>query len=91
MVLSLDRLTLFHAPFSSPGSSSPYEQFSDIMVSSRASPSDSFSPAVPVPNVNSPEQEWPLYLTEDGCQLYLASNRPGGVGGYDIWVARRPR
>ncbi len=25
----------------------------------------------------------------DGLALYLASNRPGGVGGLDIWVARR--
>jgi WD40-like Beta Propeller Repeat len=26
----------------------------------------------------------------DGLSLYLASNRPGGLGGLDIWVARRP-
>ena len=26
----------------------------------------------------------------DGRSLYMASNRPGGVGGLDIWVARRP-
>jgi Tol biopolymer transport system component len=25
----------------------------------------------------------------DGLSLYMASNRPGGVGGLDIWVARR--
>jgi hypothetical protein len=25
----------------------------------------------------------------DGLRLYMASNRPGGVGGLDIWVARR--
>jgi hypothetical protein len=25
----------------------------------------------------------------DGLSLYLASNRPGGVGGLDIWVAHR--
>jgi WD40-like Beta Propeller Repeat len=25
----------------------------------------------------------------DGRSLYLASNRPGGLGGLDIWVARR--
>jgi hypothetical protein len=27
----------------------------------------------------------------DGLSLYLASNRPGGVGGLDIWVATRER
>jgi hypothetical protein len=26
----------------------------------------------------------------DGLSLYLASNRPGGKGGLDIWVATRP-
>ena len=26
----------------------------------------------------------------DGLSLYLASNRPGGLGGLDIWVATRP-
>lgn len=26
----------------------------------------------------------------DGLRLYMASNRPGGLGGLDIWVARRP-
>jgi hypothetical protein len=25
----------------------------------------------------------------DGLSLYMASNRPGGLGGLDIWVARR--
>jgi hypothetical protein len=25
----------------------------------------------------------------DGLSLYMASNRPGGMGGLDIWVARR--
>jgi hypothetical protein len=26
----------------------------------------------------------------DGLSLFMASNRPGGKGGLDIWVARRP-
>jgi len=28
-------------------------------------------------------------LSHDGLQLYIASNRPGGLGGIDIWVAER--
>jgi hypothetical protein len=27
----------------------------------------------------------------DGLSLYMATNRPGGLGGQDIWVARRDR
>jgi hypothetical protein len=29
-------------------------------------------------------------LSPDGRSLYMASNRPGGHGGLDIWVAQRP-
>ena len=27
--------------------------------------------------------------SKDGLSLYMASNRPGGQGGLDIWVAHR--
>ncbi|HEX8462592.1 MAG TPA: flagellar motor protein MotB, partial [Segetibacter sp.] len=27
------------------------------------------------------------YVTPDGSKLYFASDRPGGAGGFDIWVA----
>ena len=30
-------------------------------------------------------------LSPDGKSLFMASNRPGGQGGLDIWVARRER
>lgn len=29
-------------------------------------------------------------LSPDGLSLYMASNRPGGLGGQDIWIAHRP-
>lgn len=28
-------------------------------------------------------------MSRDGLQLFIASNRPGGLGGIDIWVAER--
>jgi hypothetical protein len=33
----------------------------------------------------------PVALTNDGCVLYISSQRPGGFGGYDIWEAHRPQ
>lgn len=44
---------------------------------------------------NSAELNTPLVdgcpiQSPDGLSLYLASNRPGGLGGLDIWVAHRP-
>jgi WD40-like Beta Propeller Repeat len=40
--------------------------------------------------VNTPSLDGCPIQSPDGLSLYMASNRPGGVGGLDIWVARRP-
>src|SRR5215218_2509702 len=39
--------------------------------------------------LNTPFLEGCPIQSPDGLSLYLASNRPGGVGSLDIWVARR--
>lgn len=39
--------------------------------------------------VNSPRNEWSPCISNDGLSLYFSSDRPGGIGGYDIWVAKR--
>lgn len=39
--------------------------------------------------ISSPNRELRAQLSPDGLSLYLASNRPGGVGAFDIWVSRR--
>ncbi|HUF27841.1 MAG TPA: hypothetical protein VMM18_12775 [Gemmatimonadaceae bacterium] len=41
------------------------------------------------PVVNSANVDIEVSISRDGLSLYLASNRPGGHGGFDIWVARR--
>jgi Tol biopolymer transport system component len=41
------------------------------------------------PVVNSAFPDQNPTLSRDGMSLYFASNRPGGVGGIDIWVAQR--
>ena len=40
-----------------------------------------------VPELSSPTDEWFPTLTADGT-IYFGSDRPGGVGGTDIWRAR---
>ncbi len=30
------------------------------------------------------------FISRDGLSLYFASDRPGGFGGFDIWVSERP-
>ena len=61
----------------------------DVLISTRASASGTFGPGAPVDGVNSAADDWPVFLTEDGCLLYLASARAGGLGGMDLWVAQR--
>jgi peptidoglycan-associated lipoprotein len=39
--------------------------------------------------VNTPVNEWSPCISNDGLSLYFSSDRFGGVGGYDLWVAKR--
>jgi hypothetical protein len=40
-------------------------------------------------DINTPAQDGCPIQSPDGLSLYIASNRPGGKGGLDIWVATR--
>ena len=39
--------------------------------------------------LNTPFNDGCPIQSPDGLSLYMASNRPGGLGGQDIWVAHR--
>jgi hypothetical protein len=41
------------------------------------------------PDLNTPWLDGCPIQSPDGLSLYIASNRPGGKGGLDIWVSRR--
>jgi Tol biopolymer transport system component len=41
------------------------------------------------PTVNSSDYEFDPCISTDGLMLLFNSNRPGGYGGADLWVARR--
>lgn len=46
----------------------------------------------PIPlneNINTKYRETGACLSTDGQKLYFASDRPGGLGGYDIYVSQR--
>jgi hypothetical protein len=63
----------------------------DIFVAVRT-PGGPFVPeAAPVPNVNSTALDRPAWISPDECRLYLVSMRVPGAGGFDIYVASRPR
>ncbi len=67
----------------------PYGE-EDLWVSRRASPTDPWGPAENLGAViNGPFNERSPALSRDGHLLFFASNRPGGLGGFDIWVSWR--
>ncbi len=62
----------------------------DIWVSTRQSANHPWSPPQNAgPPLNTPVADLHPELTQDALTLYLASNRPGGSGGTDLWVSTR--
>ncbi|MEM8966577.1 MAG: OmpA family protein [Bacteroidota bacterium] len=50
--------------------------------------------SVPLPvsqHVNSPYRELSVSVNKAGDELYFSSNRPGGFGGFDLYVSRKDR
>ena len=62
----------------------------DLWVTRRSSPSETWGPPENLgPNINSPEDDgWPCLLA-DGLTLIFNSNRPGGLGSYDLHASTR--
>jgi WD40-like Beta Propeller Repeat len=49
-----------------------------------------FGPAVLVPELNSTYRDFSPAIRSDGLEMFITSNRPGGLGsGFNIWVSRR--
>lgn len=62
----------------------------DIWVSQRASLDDPWGLPVNLgPNINSSSNDSLPNFSRDGHRMFFSSNRPGGVGGTDIWVSWR--
>ena len=62
----------------------------DIWVSTRETLDDDWGPPVNLgPPISSGQDDVLACLSSDGLELYFQSNRPGGSGGWDMWMARR--
>lgn len=60
----------------------------DIFQATRK-PDGTWNPPEPLQGVNSTYAEIAASLSTDGTSLYFASDRPGGLGGIDIYVATK--
>lgn len=63
---------------------------SDLWFTTRPTRSDPWvTPENLGPIINSSDSDNQPWITPDGLELYFTSNRPGGYGSFDIWVANR--
>jgi Tol biopolymer transport system component len=63
---------------------------SDVYLASRVATSGPFGDASPVLGLAvTGVDETPSWIAPDGCALYLHMTAPGGMGGADIYVAKR--
>ena len=60
---------------------------SDVWIARRPTPSAAFGAAEPVNELSSATDDYPAWLSPDGCRIYLTSDRGGSM---DILVAERP-
>ena len=62
----------------------------DIFVATRATASGPFGAAATVPGIDQPmTNENHAYFRSAGSELWFISDRPGGAGSFDIYVAKR--
>ncbi|MFM9995262.1 MAG: hypothetical protein ACKVU4_05620 [Phycisphaerales bacterium] len=82
--LSEDGLTLFFVRGKAGGGA-------DIWTAARTRRADEqgWTDPQPLSAVNSSTDDLGPEPSADGSSLYFYSDRPGGLGGYDLWVSRR--
>jgi len=86
--ISTDGLSLYISDYLSPrpGGHGGW----DIYVTTRETVSDPWgSPVNLGPIINSSEHEASPDISADGLTLFIVSTRSGGLGGGDLWMARR--
>ena len=87
-VLSADGLEIFFASNRAQGSTGR----NDIWHATRATTADGFgAPAMLSELSGTTSEDFPTWVSADRCTLLITSDRAGGNGSYDIWIATRPQ
>lgn len=86
--LSADGLTIY---FSSDRPDVAAKGRTDIWSAHRASVTSPFDAPRPLAELNSDGDDVPGWVSRDGCRFYFSSDRPGGAGLLDIYLAERSR
>lgn len=77
--------TLYFAALNRPGGAGDFD-----LWKSDVGPDGQFLPAVAVAELNTPFRETHPTIHQNGLILVFSSDRPGGLGGIDLWVSTRP-
>ena len=76
--------TLYFTGFNRPGGLSDWDIFQ-----STQNEDGSFNPAVLNTELSTPYRDTRMTITNDGLEMILSSDRPGSIGGIDLWVSTR--
>jgi Tol biopolymer transport system component len=68
-----------------PGSTGAH----DLWIAQRGARTEPFATPVRVAELSSPSDDIHPSLSSDGLSVVFSSNRPGGSGSYDLWIATR--
>src|SRR5262249_20059293 len=82
--VSPDELTLVFSSARAGGAGG-----ADLWQAERTSRTGVFSAPVPLPGVNTSANEGRAALSSDRLSVIFTSDRPGGLGGSDLWMATR--
>lgn len=92
-MISADGLSLYFSSDRPEGLDEANEQGTkpwDIYVAWRGSTDEPFGEAVSLgPLINSPYRDHSASFSDDGHWMFFGSDRPGGCGGYDLYVSYR--
>jgi hypothetical protein len=76
--------TLYFTAFNRPDGLGDWDIFQ-----STQNEDGSFNPAVLNTELSTPYRDTRLTITNDGLEMIFSSNRPGSLGGIDLWVSTR--
>jgi hypothetical protein len=74
----------FYFTSNRPGGLGGYDIYTSTMGTD-----GTFSPPVLVPELSSPANDTFPVVRKDGLEMFITSDRPGTLGGFDLWVSRR--
>jgi hypothetical protein len=61
----------------------------DDIYASILQPDETFGPAVLVAELSTPSNDSSPFIRRDGLEMFLTSDRPGTLGGLDLWASTR--